>query len=504
LIGVYDRRLVQRISTAVLTPTRHGQLNAAGAAATKRWRTIWKRRLVTASLVSSDILLALLIWGVASLLQGVWGRGALSEITIASVVPVIAVWVGLRALLGLYPGYGLDSVEQLRRHTYAVFATLAMLAILALGFHVGDLLSRLLLILVFLGLLFLIPFTQYLVKRGMKEVGLWGTPVVVLSYKETGTNIATLLEQKWALGYNPIAVFDYRLDATKSSEEVDHQQTLAGVVDLARERGVDTAIFAMPYTRREQLAELVDMASGSFRNVLVIPNLSGITNSSVIARDLAGTFAVEIKHNLLDPWAQRTKRTLDLFGAMVGGLLISPLLIAIAVLVKLDSPGQAFYGHRRLGAKDRHFLCWKFRTMHIDAERLLDEHLQSNPELQAEWEQNHKLRSDPRVTRVGRFLRRTSLDELPQLWNVVRGEMSLVGPRPIVDAEVPKYERAYELYARILPGMSGLWQVSGRSSTSYVERVAMDSYYVRNWSVWLDLVILVCTIKTVLLGRGAS
>jgi lipopolysaccharide/colanic/teichoic acid biosynthesis glycosyltransferase len=141
--------------------------------------------------------------------------------------------------------------------------------------------------------------------------------------------------------------------------------------------------------------------------------------------------------------------------------------------------------------------------MHVDAERLLDKDLQDNPFLRAEWEQNQKLRDDPRVTRVGHFLRQTSLDELPQLWNVLRGEMSLTGPRPIVDAEVPKYGQVYKLYKRIKPGMSGLWQVSGRSDTSYAERVEIDSYYVRNWSVWLDLVILARTAKIVLLSRGA-
>ena len=248
---------------------------------------------------------------------------------------------------------------------------------------------------------------------------------------------------------------------------------------------------------------MVSVASESFRHVVVIPNLAGITNSAVTARDLTGIFAVEIKHNLLDPWAQRLKRVLDLFGAVVGGLLISPLLLAIVVLIKLDSSGPVFYGHRRLGAKGEYFRCWKFRTMSTDAEWLLDEHLQRNPDLQAEWEQNHKLREDPRVTRVGRFLRKLSLDELPQLWNVLRAEMSLTGPRPIVDAEIPKYKKNYALYKRIRPGMSGFWQVGGRSDTDYEERVAMDSYYVRNWSVWLDIIILARTIKIVLAGKGA-
>lgn len=469
-----------------------------------RWKPVWKQRLVVGALIALDALLAMFISGVASVLQGLWGQGVLSTTAIAAMAPIIAVWVGLRALLGLYPGYGLDSVEQLRRHTYTVFATLAILAIFALGFQIGDSLSRLLLGFIFLGLLVLVPFAQYAAKWWMKQIGIWGKPVVILGYKATGANVVDVLRRGWELGYDPIAVFDYRLDMSGGSiGGMEAQQSLDGAVDLARRRGVDTAIFAMPYTRREQLADLVGLASLSFRHVLVIPNLNGITNSAVVARDLAGIFAVEIKYNLLDPWARRIKRALDLTGAVAGGLLISPLLLATIILIKLDSSGPAFYGHRRLGVDGKHFLCWKFRTMHSDAELLLDEYLQKNPLLCAEWEQSQKLRDDPRVTRIGHFLRKTSLDELPQLWNVVLGEMSLIGPRPIVDAEVPKYGEIYSLYRRIRPGMSGLWQVSGRSDTGYAERVEMDAGYVHDWSVWLDIVLLARTVQTVIRGRGA-
>jgi len=285
--------------------------------------------------------------------------------------------------------------------------------------------------------------------------------------------------------------------------EILNGETLSDALAIAREHEVDTAIFAMPHVRREELARLVNLASTSFRYVIVMPNLNGITNSGAVARDFAGDFGVEIKHNLLDPWARRVKHGLDLFATVVGGLLISPLLLAIVVLIKLDSPGSAFYGHQRLGIGGNHFRCWKFRTMHTDAERLLDEFLQGNPDLRAEWEQNFKLRNDPRVTRIGRILRKSSLDELPQLWNVLRGEMSLVGPRPIVEAELSKYGTVYEMYQRIRPGMSGIWQVSGRSDTGYAERVKLDAYYVHNWSVWLDFVILARTVWCVMLGRGA-
>jgi Undecaprenyl-phosphate galactose phosphotransferase WbaP len=416
----------------------------------------------------------------------------------------VAVWIGLRALLGLYPGYGIDEAEELRRQTYAVAATLAITAVFAVALHIAGSLSRLLLLVGFGSLLVLAPLVRHLVKVAMSRAGVWGKPVVIIGAGEAGSRLVKTLREAWKLGFIPVAAFDNRLvPAGGTLEGVPYGGDLEAAVRLARKHKIDTAIFAMPYTRREDLAPLVSRASLCFRHVMIIPNLSGITNSAVVARDFAGTFGVEIKYNLLDPWSRRIKRALDLFCVVVGGLLISPLLLAIFILIKLDSRGPAFYGHQRLGADGRHFLCWKFRSMHPHAEQLLEEYLRTNHHLRAEWEQNQKLRDDPRVTRIGRVLRKTSLDELPQLWNVLLGQMSLSGPRPIVDVEVPKYGKVYELYKRIKPGMTGAWQVSGRSNTSYAERVAMDSHYVRNWSLWLDLVILARTIKIVLLGRGA-
>jgi Undecaprenyl-phosphate galactose phosphotransferase WbaP len=463
-----------------------------------------KQRVVAASFILSDVCLALLVWVAAYELEGLLGGHEFSAAVLAAAAPNVAVWIGLRMLLGLYPGYGLDSVERLRRDTYSVFAALAILTIFVVASQREITLSRVLLVSVFTGLLVLALPVFGLVRWIVRRMGLWGRPVVILSYKGTGSQMDEMLRREWGLGYVPVQTFDYRLFADGGLTEKGSQEAfLTDAVEFARERGVDTAIFAMPHTRREQLAALVNEATASFRHIVIVPNLSGITNSAVMARDLAGTFAVEMKSNLLDPGAQRLKRGLDVAGAVVGGLLISPLLIVIAILVKLDTPGPVLYRQRRLGAADRHFFCWKFRTMHGDSEHLLDLYLRENAEMKIKWERDRKLRDDPRVTRVGRFLRRTSLDELPQLWNVFRGEMSLTGPRPIVDAEVPKYAEDYVLYRRTRPGMSGLWQVSGRSDTDYEERVAMDSYYVRNWSVWLDFIILIRTARIVLRGRGA-
>lgn len=482
-------------NTANLETTRHTEVFGSVAPASRlRTRRVTHRRqkLVVGTLVLSDALLALCAWMATASLQGLWMGGTLEEGILASIAPAVFVWVGLRALLGLYPGYGLDHVEELQRQTSAALAALTITVLFVFASGAGSAYLSVLIVAGFLELLFLVPLTRYFVKRILLKIGLWGKPVAIIGSQEVAKNLLKVLQREWQLGLEPVAVYD--------SRSAPEQEVLR---ELAQGSGVDTVIFATPHTRREEVAKLVEGASVIFRRVVVMPNLGGITNSAVVARDYAGNFGVEIKHNLLDPWARRIKHVLDLCATIAGGFMISALLIAVVVAVKLDSSGPAFYGHRRLGADGKHFLCWKFRTMHVNAEQRLDEFLQDNPYLRAEWEENFKLRNDPRVTRVGRFLRKTSLDELPQLWNVLRGEMSLVGPRPIVDAEVPKYGATYGMYRRIRPGITGFWQVSGRSDTGYQERVNLDAYYVHNWSVWLDLVILARTVRSVVLSRGA-
>ena len=197
------------------------------------------------------------------------------------------------------------------------------------------------------------------------------------------------------------------------------------------------------------------------------------------------------------------KRIADIILSLFACFLLFPLFILLSIAIFLDSPGPIVFAHERIGRNGRKFLCYKFRTMVPDAESVLQECLQGNPVAREEWEENFKLKHDPRVTRMGRLLRRTSLDELPQFWNVLKGEMSLVGPRPVIEEELPKYGDCIDEYLLVPPGITGIWQVNGRSDTTYCERVAMDSWYVRNWSVWLDLYLLLRTVKVVLGGKGA-
>lgn len=211
----------------------------------------------------------------------------------------------------------------------------------------------------------------------------------------------------------------------------------------------------------------------------------------------------EVHEGLLDRGARRIKRAFDVISASVLMLLALPFAVAIAIAIVLETRGPVFFRQTRIGRGNRQFHLWKFRSMVMNGEEVLDGYLDAHPDLKREWNATHKLKDDPRVTRVGRLLRRRSLDELPQLWNVLQGSMSLIGPRPIVEEEVPKYGDKFDLYLKVKPGLTGLWQVSGRSDTSYRKRVELDCEYIRTWSLMGDLRIVVKTIGVILRAHGA-
>lgn len=196
------------------------------------------------------------------------------------------------------------------------------------------------------------------------------------------------------------------------------------------------------------------------------------------------------------------KRSVDIVGALTLFTVFSPLILFAAGCIAASGI-PVIFGHTRIGRDGRLFKVYKFRTMIPDAESALRDLLARHPELRAEWERDHKLKNDPRITRIGRFLRKTSLDELPQLWNVLKGEMSLIGPRPIVTAELPKYGRYARHYISVKPGLTGMWQVAGRNDAHYRRRIALDVYYTRNQNFFLDVSILLKTVAVVLRRKGA-
>ena len=237
-------------------------------------------------------------------------------------------------------------------------------------------------------------------------------------------------------------------------------------------------------------------------HLLVIPDLFGFATLGVPAKNLGGILGVEVRQQLLLPGPRLAKRVMDATLTSLGVFFVLPFLALIALLIKLDSKGPIFYSQNRLGKDGEFFKAYKFRTMHGDGESRLKSILDADPQLRAEYEIYHKLRKDPRVTRIGRVLRKFSLDEFPQLLNVIIGDMSLVGPRPYIEREVTEMGGQEKIILRAPPGMTGMWQVSDRNATSFAQRVQIDVYYVRNWSPWLDIHILAKTFGVVVKGSG--
>lgn len=417
--------------------------------------------------------------------------------------PLLGTIVIIYAVARLYPAVGLSPVEELRRICLSTTLFYMALAAVIFLFREGTTYSRGIFLMAWISSMVGVWLSRISIRRMVSPFAWWGFPVVVMGAGRTGELVIRTLRRQPGLGLKPIAVLDDDPKKQGFLESVPVVGKLAIAPYFARERHVSYAIVAMPGVPREKLLAILERYGHTFPHLLVIPDLFGLASLWVSATDMGGILGLEIRQRLLLPGPRLTKATLDYLLAIVLVILTFPLFLTIMLAVKLDSTGPIFYGHHRLGRGARPFIAWKFRSMVIDADKVLEDHLTRNHLLRYEWERERKLKSDPRITRVGRFLRRTSLDELPQLWNVLLGEMSLVGPRPIVDDEINHYADKFELYKRVPPGITGLWQVSGRNDVTYSERVNLDAYYVRNWSVWLDIYILLRTIWVVMIGDGA-
>ena len=408
------------------------------------------------------------------------------------------------AIFGLYPTVALHPVAELQGVFRGTTLTVLLLGTLTFFQRDAEAYSRAILLASWVLIIAAVCLGRILVRRYLSGCEWWGEPAVILGAGAAGQAVVENLRARPSTGLRVVAVLDddpRRLEPLRFSAPVI--APLSAAATLAAEYGIRCAIVAMPDLPGGQLAEIVERHASRFHHVYIIPDLAGISSLGVDTRELGGMLGVRVSHRLLHRTPQLIKRTMDVIASGALLALLAPIFGIVCLLIRAGSRGRAFYGHRRLGAGGRPFTAWKFRTMVEDSGAVLERALSESPELTGEWQRDRKLRHDPRVTWMGRILRRTSMDELPQLWNVLRGDMSLVGPRPIVEAEVPRYGAQYALYRKVRPGLSGLWQISGRNNLPYHERVRLDEYYVRNWSVWLDLYILSRTVKAVLTGEGA-
>ncbi|HXX53795.1 MAG TPA: exopolysaccharide biosynthesis polyprenyl glycosylphosphotransferase, partial [Thermodesulfovibrionales bacterium] len=274
---------------------------------------------------------------------------------------------------------------------------------------------------------------------------------------------------------------------------------------FVKELKISTVIIAMPSLSTERLSNLTANVQNLSANTMVIPDIRGIAllNTELLHLFYEQLFLMNIRNNLKSVPNRLIKRIFDALLSVAMMPLLLPLIGIIGVLIRCETPGPAIYAHDRIGKNGKTFRCYKFRTMQRDAEEKLQELLDKDEGIRSEWEKKWKLKEDPRITKIGRFLRKTSLDELPQVFNVIRGEMSLVGPRPYLPREQESVESQIQVICSIKPGITGLWQVSGRSNTGYDYRVKLDAWYVMNWSLWFDIAILFKTIRVVMKREGA-
>lgn len=410
-------------------------------------------------------------------------------------------------VLLLNNGYKIDTAywEKIKIIFRSITIGIVLSIVLMYAGHILNNVSRLFVILSYGFILLYIILFRFILARGLIKLNVLSIPVLLVGAGKTAELVDMHFSNMPLAMYKIIGFVD---DPPKSSILAAKYECLGKFSDaeaVIKNYNIPNVLVCAPGLESRKLVTLINKLQILVEKVTFVPELFGIPAANIQARGLMNeqTLILEVKNNLAQRRNRLFKRIFDIVATVCGGILILPILAIIAILIYLDSPGPIVFGHKRVGQGGKLFSCYKFRSMVPNAQEALEQYLKENPVAREEWERDFKLKDDPRVTRIGKFLRKTSLDELPQLWNVLVGDMSLVGPRPIVRDEIVKYGDYINDFYLVPPGITGVWQVSGRSDTTYEERVLMDSWYVHNWSVWIDIVYLLKTVLAVAKSKGA-
>ena len=434
--------------------------------------------------------------------------------------PVAVIFLAFNAALDLYhgnwmyPSAPLQPVEEMRRlFASSLMTHIGLVAFVALRHQdMAGVLSRVIVVVSGVLTAVLAQSFRNWMRAALLRFNIGQIPVVMAGGGEVAARVAAVLQDDPYAGLRIVGYFEgtrregrcrrraHGRDKELAARGVRYMGSLRDVVPEARRRDIKILLACQDERLiRQQMGEFTKW----FTYIEYLPTARSfpIYGSKAVSFDGVGGL------EMVNQGRMRVKRVQKrLTDTLLAGLVfvcVSPLFAVIPVLIKLTSRGGVFYRQTRLGKGGRPFRIWKFRSMYADADARLERLLASNPRARREWERSFKLARDPRVTPLGWLLRKTSLDELPQLFNVLAGDMALIGPRPIVAAEVRYYGDAYSIFSSVKPGVTGLWQVSGRSDTDYTRRVALDTHYVLNWSPWMDIWIFLRTICAVLLMRGA-
>ncbi len=458
----------------------------------------WK---TTACVLAADVFALFLAFGLTVTGRRLFGPTP-SMSAGAGILPCLAMVLIAFWAQGLYPGILRHPAEEMRRVFTSISVVFLGTASTTFFWRTAESYSRSMLLAAWVTAPALVLLSRYVLRRVLADKPWWGVAAVVLGSGPVGQNVLRSL-QDGMLGVRVTGVLPSEQmlawPFNSSYAIADSWSHFLG----PQSQGAQYAIVAMPERLAVELGRAIQHYCKGFSHIIFVPNMPAMSSLGLSALDIGGSLGVEMPQRLFHAGAASVKRFTDITLGSLALLLASPLLLAIMLAIKLTSEGPIFYRQARVGRNGEKIEALKFRTMVVNADDILEDYLAGNLAAEIEWRRDHKLKIDPRVNTMGRWLRRFSLDELPQLWNVIGGQMSLVGPRPIVESEIEKYGRGYELYTRVRPGITGLWQVSGRNNTTYEERVSFDEYYVWNWSGWLDAYLLVCTIKAVLTADGA-
>jgi undecaprenyl-phosphate galactose phosphotransferase len=385
-----------------------------------------------------------------------------------------------------------------------VYAVTVLIVILYLA-HTADTTSRLFVGVMGISAFIFLVIGRYIIKKVLNHMRLLQLPVLVMGAGETAALILDYLKKDTGLGYEFIGFLEDNTPNPVVAAMLPQLGTFGEAEDVIRKTGVQHIMVIAPGLHNKEIQTIVYRLQPLVKKVAFIPDMGNMPLATLDMESLIDGHIVTFSfRNNLSRWYNRfVKRVFDLVCTLVGVICLLPVLAGIAFWIYTDSPGPVIFKHRRIGRNGKEFSCYKFRTMCVDADVKLKKLLETDPQARAEWETEFKLKNDPRITKSGAFLRKTSLDELPQLFNVLKGDMSLVGPRPIIREEISRYGKYIEDFYMVRPGITGMWQTSGRNDVTYDERVQMDTWYVRNWNVWFDIVLIWRTIKVVAGKKGA-
>ncbi|MDR2602391.1 MAG: undecaprenyl-phosphate galactose phosphotransferase WbaP [Spirochaetaceae bacterium] len=455
------------------------------------------------AMIISDLISVMVSFGVGFFIINIYDMGSINFRSFVTYWPYLPIFIIVFWLLALYPGIALAPAEELRHFiTGCAIIFCGIIFSRYIEDKEFDFISAAFFI-SFVFSTFILLSGRSIMRRLLRLTKLGGIPAVIYGCGPLAQRLVDKLLENKSLTYVPAVILDDKSTISEYKGVPVIKDTSLGPY-LVKKLNLKMAMAAMPELKEEELSALLLRSVSAFRYNVLLPSFLNVTNIWMNIRDFNGMLGFASTNHLQLWWNRMYKRALDLFVVIFGGLVISPFLLLIALLIKISSKGPVLYKSKRLLPNGKVFYAYKFRSMHQNSAELLQKILENDAEKRKEWEENRKIKNDPRVTKIGAFLRKTSLDEFPQLINILKGEMSLVGPRPPLDEdEVKKFGGNFDRIFSTAPGLTGLWQVSGRSDVNYFDRTSFDMYYLRSWSIWLDVWVLYKTIGVVLGGKGA-